>query len=94
MPDEVKVYDLLNVLVLFAASVGITTGAVSIMVPPPFMAVATCMKLLKEVLVLPEPMLLTVELKVLAVPTVAVVGETAPAVRSGIGGRNVQLLLF
>lgn len=90
-PFAVNVYDLLKVLVPLAARVGILTAEVSVMVPPPFGFVATCMKLLNEPPVLPEPILLIVALNSVAIFGVATVGETGPAVRSG---GAAQLLPF
>jgi len=52
-------------------------------VPPPPAAVATWNKLLKLAPVDPVPMFEIIVVKVRAVPAVAVVGEGAPAVRSG-----------
>jgi len=59
------------------------TEGVSEMVPPPFAAVATCMKLLNDAPVLATPLLVIVELNVAAFSAFAVVGVTDPAERSG-----------
>jgi hypothetical protein len=97
VPMEAKEYDLLKVLVLPAARVGITTaGRTSVIVPPPLMAVATCRKFLKREPVLPVPTFLTMELNVVAVPVSAVVGEMRSVsliVRSGSWAQVLVVLV-
>lgn len=97
VPGDANVYGSLNVLAPPAASAAMSTGGtISVMVPPPFGALVTCMKLLKEVPVLPEPMFLIVELKVAATPTVAETGEMKSVslmVRSGRNAHEFEILL-
>ena len=66
-----------------AASVADCTGLPMSAAPAPVASVARWKRLAKPAPVEPPPWLVIVEVKVAAVPAVAVVGETAPAIRSG-----------
>jgi len=86
VPDEGKVYDFVVSENAPLVRVFMLTEARSVIVPPPFAAVATCIKLLNGLLPVDAfPLFVILALNVTAVPAVAVVGEMTSAMRSGVG---------
>ncbi len=83
MPIEGNVLETEVVLFAPEARVAIVVGVIPETAPPPFEAVATWKKLEKLAPVEAVPVLLMVEERIVETPTVAVVGVTNPAVRSG-----------
>jgi len=86
VPAVANVYDLDVTALAFVASVAMFVGVRSVTVPAvPVGVVDTWKKLLNEAPVEALPLFVIVALNVVAVPALAEIGVTEPAVRSGVG---------